>query len=83
MPFMMSDITAGSKAVRDLQANIIGSQYDPANIAAAAEETQLKLQQDRLKPEESRIKLEEDRLRLKQLQEQAPYAAADLSLIHI
>lgn len=73
----MSDITAGSDAVRQLQANIIGSQYDPANIAAAAEETQLKLQQDRLKPEESRIKLEEDRLRLKQLQEQAPYAFAD------
>ena len=60
MPLMMSDLTAGSTAVRGLQQNVLGAQYDAANIAAAAEETQLKLQQDRIKaqyaPEEARLK---------------------------
>jgi hypothetical protein len=64
----MSDLTAGSSAVRGLQQNVLGAQYDAANIAAAAEETQLKLQQDRLKaqyaPEEAAIKLQQDQAAL-------------------
>ena len=65
MPFMMSDVTAGSTAVRGLQQNVLGAQYDAANIAAAAEETQLKLQQDRIKaqyaPEEAALKVAQEK----------------------
>ena len=60
---MMSDLAAGSTAVRQLQQNILGAQYDPANIAAAAEEKQIQLQQDRLKPEEAQLKLDQERLK--------------------
>jgi len=59
----MSDLTAGSTAARQLQQNIVGAQYDSANLAAAAEEKQLQLQQERLKPEEARLKLDQDRLK--------------------
>ena len=64
MPYLMSDLAAGSTAVRGLTQNILGSQYDAANIAAAAEETQLKLQQDRIKalyaPQEAALKVEQE-----------------------
>ena len=62
----MTDVAAGSTAARNLQQNILGAQYDEANIAAAAEQNQLKLQQDRIKtmyaPEEAQLKLEQDKL---------------------
>lgn len=65
MPYMMSDLTAGSTAVRQLQQNAIGSQYDAAAIAAGAEETQLKLEQDRIKalyaPIEADAKAKQDK----------------------
>jgi len=76
---MMSDITAGSSAVRGLQQNVLGAQYDAANIAAAAEETQLKLQQDRLKaqyaPEEAELKIQQERLKAKYAPEEAALKA--------
>jgi hypothetical protein len=66
MAFLMTDVAAGSTAARNLQQNIYGAQYDEANIAADAEQKQLKLQQDRIKtmyaPEETQIKLEQDKL---------------------
>jgi hypothetical protein len=66
MAFLMTDVAAGSTAARNLQQNIYGAQYDEANIAAAAEQNQLKLQQDRIKtmyaPEEAKLKLEQDQL---------------------
>ncbi len=62
----MTDVAAGSTAARNLQQNIYGAQYDEANIAADAEQKQLKLQQDRIKtmyaPEEAKLKLEQDQL---------------------
>lgn len=62
----MTDVAAGSTAARNLQQNIYGAQYDEANIAADAEQKQLKLQQDRIKtmyaPEEAQLKLEQDKL---------------------
>ena len=48
MALLMTDLAAGGQAARQLQQNVIGAQYDPANAAASAEETQFKLQQDRL-----------------------------------
>jgi hypothetical protein len=70
MPYMMSDLTAGSTAVRQLQQNAIGSQYDAAAIAAGAEETQLKLEQDRLKalyaPQEAALKIEQEQKAIEQ-----------------
>lgn len=70
MPYMMSDLTAGSTAVRQLQQNAIASQYDAAAIAAGAEETQLKLEQDRLKalyaPIEADAKAKQDKQTLEQ-----------------
>ena len=66
MAFLMTDVAAGSTAARNLQQNVLGAQYDEANIAAAAEQNQLKLQQDRVKtmyaPEEAQLKLEQDKL---------------------
>lgn len=66
MAFLMTDMAAGSTAARNLQQNIYGAQYDEANIAADAEQKQLKLQQDRIKtmyaPEEAQLKLEQDKL---------------------
>ena len=62
----MTDMAAGSTAARNLQQNVYGAQYDEANIAAVAEQNQLKLQQDRIKtmyaPEEAQLKLEQDKL---------------------
>ena len=62
----MTDVAAGSTAARNLQQNVYGAQYDEANIAADAEQKQLKLQQDRVKtmyaPEEAKLKLEQDQL---------------------
>jgi hypothetical protein len=70
MPYMMSDLTAGSTAVRQLQQNAIGSQYDAAAIAAGAEETQLKLEQDRLKalyaPQQAALKIEQEQKAIEQ-----------------
>jgi hypothetical protein len=64
MAFLMTDVAAGSTAARTLQQNVYGGQFDQANIAAAAEENQLKLQQDRIKtsyaPEEAALKLQQD-----------------------
>ena len=66
MAFLMTDVAAGSTAARNLQQNVLGAQYDEANIAADAEQKQLKLQQDRIKtmyaPEEAQLKLEQDKL---------------------
>jgi hypothetical protein len=66
MAFLMTDVAAGSTAARSLQQNVYGAQYDQANIAADAEQKQLKLQQDRVKtmyaPEEAKLKLEQDQL---------------------
>ena len=66
MAFLMTDVAAGSTAARNLQQNVLGAQYDEANIAADAEQKQLKLQQDRIKtmyaPEETQLKLEQDKL---------------------
>ena len=66
MAFLMTDVAAGSTAARNLQQNVLGAQYDEANIAAVAEENQLKLQQNRIKtmyaPEEAQLKLEQDKL---------------------
>ena len=70
MAYMMSDLTAGSTAVRQLQQNAIGSQYDAAAIAAGAEETQLKLEQDRLKalyaPQQAALKIEQEQKAIEQ-----------------
>jgi len=70
MAYMMSDLTAGSTAVRQLQQNAIASQYDAAAIAAGAEETQLKLEQDRLKalyaPQQAALKIEQEQKAIEQ-----------------
>jgi len=64
MALLMTDMAAGATAARTLQQNIYGGQFDKANIAAAAEETQLKLEQDRIKtsyaPQEAALKLQQD-----------------------
>lgn len=60
----MTDMAAGATAARTLQQNVYGGQFDKANIAAAAEEAQLKLEQDRIKtsyaPQEAALKLQQD-----------------------
>ena len=70
MAYMMSDLTAGSTAVRQLQQNAIASQYDAAAIAAGAEETRLKLEQDRLKalyaPQQAALKIEQEQKAIEQ-----------------
>ena len=45
----MTDVAAGSNAALQLQQNMAAAPYVEQNVKAAAEETQLKLQQDRLK----------------------------------
>ena len=55
MAFLMTDMVAGSTAARDLQKNVYGAQYDEANIAAAAEQNQLKTQQDQLTVEKTKL----------------------------
>ena len=68
MALLMTDMAAGGQAARQLQQNIIGAQYDPANAAASAEETQLKLQQDRLAaayaPQKAAQEAEQEKMRL-------------------
>jgi hypothetical protein len=44
MPFMMTDVAAGSTAARTMQQNAYGAQYDQQNIAAEAQQKQLMLQ---------------------------------------
>jgi len=45
MPFLMTDMAAGSTAARTMQQNMYGAQYDEANAAAAAQENQIKVKQ--------------------------------------
>jgi len=51
----MSDVAAGSTAARTLQQNMYAGQYDKANIDAAAQETQIKLQQDQATLEKTKL----------------------------
>ena len=64
----MTDMAAGAQAARQMQQNVIGAQYDQATAAAAAEETQLKLQGDRLKslyaPQQAAAEAEAEQMRL-------------------
>lgn len=55
MAFLMTDMAAGSNAARTLQQNVYGAQYDEANTAAAAEQNQLKTQQDQLNVEKTKL----------------------------
>ena len=60
----MSDVAAGSNAALQLQQNMAAAPYVKDNAAAVAEETQIKLQQDRLKasyaPQQMELKMQED-----------------------
>jgi hypothetical protein len=64
MPYLMSDVAAGSSAALQLQKNMAAAPYVQQETAAAAETTQLKLQEDRLKaayaPQEAALKLQQD-----------------------
>ena len=51
----MTDVAAGSTAARTLQQNVYGAQYDQANIAAAAQENQLKVQQEQANLEKTKL----------------------------
>lgn len=65
MAYLMTDAAAGSTAALQMQQNIAAAPYVQQTADAAAEETQLKLQQDRLKalyaPEEAALRLQQDR----------------------
>lgn len=77
MAYFMTDAAAGSQAALQLQKNMAASQYVGQDAAAAAEETQLKLEEDRLKakyaPEEYERKAAEARLK-------AQYAPEEMQL---
>jgi len=85
MPYMMSDIAAGSKAIEQLQENVAKAPYIQDLTQAAA---QRRLAEDRAAPEEVKLKLEQDRLKaqyapqeaaLKQEQEKQNIEAKRLS----
>ena len=62
MAFLMTDMAAGSTAARDLQKNVYGAQYDEANIAAAAEQNQQKIQEGNIKLEQDRLNVDKTKL---------------------
>ena len=82
MALLMTDYAAGGQAARQMQQNVIGAQYDQATAAAAAEGTQLKLQEDRLKAayapqvianEAEQEELRLDKMRLAKTMQEAEY----------
>lgn len=64
MAYLISDMAAGSNAALQMQQNMAAAPYVKDQAAAVAEETQLKLQQDRIKaayaPQEAALKLQQD-----------------------
>ena len=58
----MTDVAAGSTAARTLQQNIYGAQYDQANIAAAAEQNQQKIQEGNIKLEQDQLNVDKTKL---------------------
>jgi hypothetical protein len=60
MPYMMTDLAAGSKAVEQLQENVAKAPYIQDLTKAGAES---KLAEDRAAPEETQLKLQQDRLK--------------------
>ena len=58
----MTDVAAGSNAARTLQQNIYGAQYDQANIAAAAEQNQQKIQEGNIKLEQDKLNVDKTKL---------------------
>ena len=62
MAFLMTDVAAGSTAARTLQQNIYGAQYDQANIAAAAEQNQQKIQEGNIKLEQDQLNVDKTKL---------------------
>ena len=58
----MTDMAAGSTAARNLQQNVYGAQYDQANIAAAAEQNQQKIQEGNIKLEQDRLNVDKTKL---------------------
>lgn len=95
MPYMMSDLAAGSTAVEQLQKNVAEAPYIQdltkaaaerrlAEDRAAPEEVKLRLEEKRLKslyaPEEAQLKLEEDRLKLENARLKALYAPQETAL---
>jgi len=60
MPYMMSDLAAGSRAVEQLQENVAKAPYIQDLTQAAATR---KLAEDRAAPEEVQLKLEQDRIK--------------------
>jgi hypothetical protein len=62
MPLLMTDMAAGSSAVRQMQQNMLGAKYDEANIAAAADEIQQKDQQAKLETQQKQLDLNKTRL---------------------
>ena len=55
MAYLMTDMAAGSTAARTMQQNAYGAQYDQANIAAQAQEAQIKVQQDQANLDKSKL----------------------------
>jgi hypothetical protein len=55
MPLLMTDMAAGSSAVRQMQQNVMGAKYDEANLAAAADEIQQKSQQAKLETQQKQL----------------------------
>ena len=62
MAFLMTDMAAGSTAARDLQKNVYGAQYDEANIAAAAEQNQQKIQEGNIKLQQDQLNVDKTKL---------------------
>lgn len=70
MPYLMTDMAAGSTAARTMQQNMYGAEFDQQNIAADAESKQIALQQEQANVQktklnnivtESSIKVSEDK----------------------
>ena len=55
MPNMMESMASGSSAARQMQQNMYGGQYDQQNIAAQAQQEQLKVQQEQATLEKTRL----------------------------
>jgi len=73
MPYMMTDIAAGSKAIEQLQENVAKAPYIQDLTQAAAER---RLAEDRAAPEEVKLKLEQDRLKAQYAPQEAAIKAA-------
>jgi hypothetical protein len=84
MPFLMTDVAAGSNAARTMQQNAYGAQFDQQNIAAEAQQKQLQLQKtaaetQQLQARANLEKLQESMLGLEiQDKEESRKAAAKL-----